>query len=72
MNPDSLVCGLRRYAARLLSDGAVAVNPAALKEAVTHHAVTKQKKEDHQEECEQELSGSKRGWIGFCRVGWIR
>jgi hypothetical protein len=30
----------------LLSDGAVPVEPAALKEAVPHHALAKQKKED--------------------------
>jgi hypothetical protein len=33
-----------------LSDGAVPVNPAALKEAVTHHAFAKQKKDDCQED----------------------
>jgi hypothetical protein len=29
-----------------LSDGAVPVEPAALKEAVPHHALAKQKKDD--------------------------
>jgi hypothetical protein len=31
------------------------VNPAALKEAVTHHAVAEHKEEDCQEEYEQEM-----------------
>jgi hypothetical protein len=33
-----------------LSDGAVPVDPTALKEPVTHHAVTKQKKDDCQDD----------------------
>jgi hypothetical protein len=32
----------------LLSNGAVPVDPAALKEPVTHHAMAKQKKDDGQ------------------------
>jgi hypothetical protein len=36
-------------AAQLLPDGAVPVNPAAFKEAVTHHAVAEQKKDERQE-----------------------
>jgi hypothetical protein len=46
-----------------LSDGAVPVFPATLKEAVTHHALAKQKKNDHQEHYKQELSNSERGWL---------
>jgi hypothetical protein len=52
----------------LLSDGAVPVKPAAFKEAVMHHALAKQKKEDCQEECEQELSNSERGWLSSCQA----
>jgi hypothetical protein len=33
-----------------LSDGAVPVDPAALKEAVAHHAMGKQKKDDCQDD----------------------
>jgi hypothetical protein len=36
----------------LLPDGTVAVNAAALEEAVTHHAVSEHKKEDCQEQYE--------------------
>jgi hypothetical protein len=39
-----------------LSDGAVPVKPAAFKEAVMHHALAKQKKDDRQEDYKQELS----------------
>jgi len=42
-----------------LADGAIAVNPSAFKEAVTHHAVAEQKKDDSQENYNQELPGSK-------------
>ena len=52
----------------LLSDGAVPVDPAAFKEAVTHHAVAEHKKEDRQEEYEQEMFGSERGWLR----NWLR
>jgi hypothetical protein len=48
------------------------VKPTALKEAVTHHAVAKQKKEDRQEEYEQELSSSERGWFSSCAVRCIQ
>jgi hypothetical protein len=41
-----------------LSDGAVPVFPATLKEAVTHHALTKQKKDDYQDNYKHELSNS--------------
>jgi hypothetical protein len=33
-----------------LSDGAVPVFPATLKEAMTHHALAKQKKDDRQDD----------------------
>jgi hypothetical protein len=58
----------------LLSDRAVAVNPAALKEAVTHHAVAEQKKEDCQEDYKQEVSSPERGWLWLLswRLGRIR
>jgi hypothetical protein len=42
----------------LLSQGAVPVNPSALKESVTHHAVAEQKKDDCQKDYEQEVSAS--------------
>jgi hypothetical protein len=41
-----------------LPDGAVPVNPAALKEAVTHHAVAKQKEQDRQQNYKDELFSS--------------
>jgi hypothetical protein len=47
----------------LLSDGAIPVKPAALKEAVPHHAVAKQKKDDCQEDYKQEVSSSEGGWL---------
>jgi len=52
---------------RLLSDGAVPVNPAAPKEAVLHHALAKQKKNNHQDNHKHELSHSERGWFWSCR-----
>jgi hypothetical protein len=52
----------------LLPDGAVPVKPAALKEAVTHHALAKQKKDDYQEDYKQEVSNSKRGRLWLFRV----
>jgi hypothetical protein len=39
----------------LLSDGAVPVFPATLKEAMTHHTLPKQKKDDRQDSYKQEL-----------------
>jgi hypothetical protein len=42
------------------------VKPAAFKEAVTHHALAKQKKDDCQDDYKQQLSNSERGWL---RVG---
>jgi len=47
----------------LLSYGAVAVHPLALMEVVMHHALSKQKKDDCQEDGKQEFSGSERGWL---------
>jgi hypothetical protein len=38
----------------LLSDGAVPVDPAALKETVMHHSLAKQKKDDCQDNRKQE------------------
>jgi hypothetical protein len=52
----------------LLSDGAVPMEPAAFKEAVTHHALAKQKKDDCQDDYKEELSSSERGWLSSCRV----
>jgi hypothetical protein len=46
---------LVRFFSALLSDGTVPMNPSALKEAVTHHALAEQKKEGRQEEYEQEM-----------------
>jgi hypothetical protein len=39
-----------------LAEGAVPVNPAASKEAVTHHAVAEHKKDDGQENHKKEFS----------------
>jgi hypothetical protein len=46
-----------------LSYGAIAVFAAALKEAVTHHALAEQKEDDRQDSYEQKLSNSERGWL---------
>ena len=53
----------------LLSERAVPVNPSALKESVTHHAVAKQKKDDCQKDYEQEVSTSegRRLWVSRVR-----
>jgi hypothetical protein len=64
-------CVLLPEAGGLLSDGAVAVNPAALKEAMLHHAVAKQKEKNCQEECKQPLFHSERGWLWFGRLGRV-
>jgi hypothetical protein len=48
------------------------VDPAAFMEAVTHHAMAKQKKDDCQDDYKQELSNSERGWLSSCRVRRIR
>jgi len=56
----------------LLSDGAVPVDPAAFMEAVTHHALAKQKKDDCQDDHKQELSNSERGWRSSCRSPCIQ
>jgi len=52
----------------LLPDGAAPVFPATLKEAMTHHALAKQKKYDCQDDCKEELANSERGWLSSCRV----
>jgi PAS domain S-box-containing protein len=44
--------------ALLLPYGAVSVFPATLKEAVTHHAVAEQKKDNHQNNYQEELPNS--------------
>jgi len=49
-----------------LSDGAVPVDPSAYTEAVTHHALGKQKKDDCQDDYKQELSNSEPGWLSPC------
>jgi hypothetical protein len=49
--------GLASFSVR---DGAMLVAPASSKEAVTHHAVGKQKKEDCQDNYKQELSNPNR------------
>ncbi len=51
----------------LLSRGAVPVDPPALMEAVTHHALAKQKKNDCQDDYKQELSHSERGRLSSGR-----
>ena len=55
--------GQNSFQCLLLSDGAVPVFPAALKEAMMHHALAKQNKDDYQDDCKQELSHSERGWL---------
>jgi len=42
----------------LLPYGAIPVFPATLKEAMTHHALAKEKKDDRQDDYKQELSNS--------------
>ena len=44
---------------------AVPVVMAASKEAMMHHASDKEKKDECQDDCKQELPHSKRGWISF-------
>jgi len=56
----------------LLADGAVPVEPATTKEAVTHHALGEQKKDDCQDDYKQETSNSEPGWLSSCRVRHIR
>jgi hypothetical protein len=51
----------------LLSDGAVPVFPATLKEAMTHHTLTQQKKDDRQDSYKQELANSEKGWLSSGR-----
>jgi len=55
-----------------LSEGAVPVDPAASKEAVMHHAIDKEKKDDCQDDYEQELSNPERGWFFSFRVRRMR
>jgi len=44
---------------------------ATLKEAMTHHAMAKHKKEDRQKDSEEELSNSERGWLWFGGAGYV-
>ncbi|MGB6801139.1 MAG: hypothetical protein WBE31_02650, partial [Candidatus Sulfotelmatobacter sp.] len=56
----------------LLAERAVPVEPAALKKAVTHHAVAEQKKDDSQDNYKKELSSSERGRLSSSRVRRIQ
>jgi hypothetical protein len=42
------------------------MKPAAFKEAVTHHALPKEEKNDGQDDYKQELSNPERGWLSSC------
>jgi hypothetical protein len=42
------------------------MKPAAFKEAVTHHALPKEEKDDGQDDYKQELSNPERGWLSSC------
>lgn len=44
------------------------MNPAALKEPVMHHALSKQKKEDRQDERKQPVFRSERGRLFSVRI----
>jgi hypothetical protein len=46
-----------------LSDGAVPVFAAALKEAVTHHALAEQEKDNRQDSYKEKLPDSEIGWL---------
>jgi len=39
-----------------------------LEEAVMYHALAKEEKDDGQEDCKQELSNSKRGWLSLAFI----
>jgi len=56
----------------LLPEGAVPVNPAAAKEAVTHHALGKQKKDNCQDDYKQQPSRPELWWLSSGRGGRIR
>src|SRR5580693_2749650 len=58
---------LRPFQCLLLSDGAVPVFAATLKEAMMHHALAYQKKDHRQHDYKQELSNSERGWLSSGR-----
>jgi hypothetical protein len=53
-------------------DGAMLVAPASSKEAVTHHVVGKQKKEDCQDNDKQELSNPEPDGPSFFRIRCIQ
>jgi hypothetical protein len=44
------------------------VDALASKEAMTHHVLAKQKKDDCQDNYKQEMSNSERVWLSSCRV----
>ena len=44
------------------------MRPTALEEAVMYHALAKEEKDDGQEDCKQELSNSKRGWLSLAFI----
>ena len=56
----------------LWSESAVPVEPAACMEAVTHHALGKQKEDNCQDDYEQELSYAELWWHSSGRGGRIR
>lgn len=66
-SPRGFVAGPDFFQCWLLSDGAVSVDPLARMEVVTLHTLAKQKKEDCQDDCKQELTKSERGWLSSCR-----
>jgi hypothetical protein len=56
----SFATATKTFQCLLWSEGAVSVDPAASKEAVTHHALEKEKKDDCQDDYKQELSNPER------------
>jgi hypothetical protein len=56
----------------LSSDGAVLPGSTAFTEAVTHHALGKQKKDNCQDDYKQKTSYSEPGWLSPCRGCRIR
>jgi hypothetical protein len=54
----------------LLPNGTGTVFVATAKEAMLHHALAEQKKDDRQKDYKQELSKSERGWLS--PGGWLR
>jgi len=62
----------RLFSALIWPVGAISVERAASKEAVTHHALEKEKKNDSQDDCKQELSNPECGWLFSFRVRRMR